>query len=77
LQVELKGGRIDWRAKVESRSGRGEERIVTCALHTSPLCLGRPDRKEKKTGDNNENTEKKTINDKIKIRQYLGGSIPI
>ena len=49
LQVELKGGRIDWRAIVESRSGRGEERIVTCALHTSPLCLGRPDRKEKKT----------------------------
>jgi hypothetical protein len=32
LQVELKGGRIDWRAIVESRSGRGEERIVTCAL---------------------------------------------
>jgi hypothetical protein len=32
LQVELKGGRIDWRAIVENRSGRGEERIVTCAL---------------------------------------------
>jgi hypothetical protein len=32
LQVELKGGRIDWRAIVESRSGRGEERIVTCTL---------------------------------------------
>jgi hypothetical protein len=68
LQVELKGGRIDWRVIVESRSGRGEERIVTCALHTSPLCLGRPDRKEKKTGGNNENTEKENNKENKAIR---------